>query len=119
MDAARALIVLLGAAAAGCGAAPAAVEPRVFVHPSSAQDALLLEVLASAPADKVPPSALEIALKMPLVIPDTAIKFARGVPEAVAVVLYLPYGVVRGLLEAVGIVKPEREAPDLERVRPR
>ena len=62
MDATRALIVLLGAALAGCSAAPAAVEPRAFVHPVSAQDAVLLEVLASAPRDKVPPSVLEIAL---------------------------------------------------------
>ena len=79
MDAARALIVLLPLAA-GCAAAP---EPeRTFVHPESAADVRLIETLASAPADKTPPGALEIALKLPLVVPTVTAMWIRDTPRA-------------------------------------
>ena len=107
MDAARALIVLL-LLVAGC-ASPAPPPERTFVHPESATDVRLIETLNAAPPDKTPPTTLEIALKMPLVVPTVAVLFVKDLPRALAEVAALPVVLVAGLLEAVGILKPEPE----------
>ena len=107
MDAARALIVLLPIAA-GCAAAAPAPE-RTFVHPASATDVRLIETLESAPADKTPPTALEVVLKLPLVVPTVTAMWVKDLPRAIAEVAALPVVIVAGLLEAVGILKPEPE----------
>ena len=104
MDAARALILLLPLA--GC-ASPRTPPERSFVHPESATDVRLIETLDAAPPDKTPPTPLEIALKMPLVVPTVAILWAKDLPRAIAEVAALPVVLVAGLLEAVGILKPE------------
>ena len=103
----RALIVLVPLAA-GCAAAAPAPE-RTFVHAESAQDVRLIETLDAAPADKTPPTPLEIALKMPLVVPTVTAMWIKDLPRAIAEVAALPVVVVAGLLEAVGILKPEPE----------
>ena len=107
MDAARALIVL-PLLAAGC-ASPRAPAERTFVHPESATDARLIETLDAAPPDKTEPTALEIALKMPLVVPTVTAMWVKDLPRAIAEVAALPVVIVAGILEAVGILKPEPE----------
>ena len=117
MDAARALIVLLPLAA-GCSAAPRAPE-RTFVHPASATDVRLLETLEAAPADKTPPTALEIALKLPLIVPTVTAMWVRDTPRAIVELALTPVAIVAFLLEEVGILKRERDVPFEPRERDR
>ena len=108
MDAARALIVLLPLAA-GCAAPAPRAPERTFVHAESATDVRLIETLDAAPAEKIPPTPLEIALKIPRVVPTGTAMWVKDLPRAIAEVAALPVVIVAGLLEAVGILKPEPE----------
>ncbi len=108
MDAARALIVLLPLAA-GCAGAP---EPeREFAHPESATDVRLIETLKSAPEEKVPPTALEVVLKAPLVVPTMTAMWIRDTPRAVVELALTPAAIVAFLLEEAGILKRGRDVP--------
>ena len=105
------LLVLL-ASTAGCAGAPEPEpKPRAFVHAESAHDARLIEALDAAPVPKEPPTALEIALKMPLVVPHTVAIFVREAPGALAAFAMTPVALGAALLEAVGLLKPARETP--------
>lgn len=108
----RAALAVLWAAAAGCAGAPEPEPaPRKFVHAASARDARLIEALDAAPRPKEPPSALEIAVKMPLVVPHTVAIFVREAPGALASFVMAPVALGAALLEAVGIIKPAKDAP--------
>jgi len=111
-----AALLLLGA---GCSSAPAPSVPWPFVHPESAGDPQLLETLAAVPPEWREPTALEIAVKMPLLVPHTAILFAREAPGALASVVLFPIELGACLLEMFGIIDrtPPRRPDPAERLR--
>lgn len=111
----RSMLVL---ALAGC-ATPEA-PPRDFVHPASSADARLIEVLDAAPKEKEPPGALDYVWKTPLVVPTLTIAWAKDTPRALAAFALTPVALVGAVLEAVGILKPDRSpAPPEPDVEPR
>jgi hypothetical protein len=108
----RSALAVLLASAAGCASAPEPERPpRTFVHAASAHDARLIEALEAGPVPKEPPGPLEIALKMPLAVPNTVAIFVREAPGALAAFVMTPVALGAALLEAVGILKPARETP--------
>jgi len=105
MDAARALILgpLL---AVGCSAPPPPA--REYRHPESARDVRLNEALDAAPKEKLPPGPLDYAWKAPLVLPTLASAWIQDTPRALAEFALTPVVLVGALLEAVGVIKPDR-----------
>jgi hypothetical protein len=112
-------MIAMGALLVGCAGRAPAPAARTFVHPESARDARLIEALEAPGPDKEPPTALDYALKMPLVVPHTVALFVKDLPGALAGLAYLPVGVGACILETLGILKPARESPFEFRERPR
>lgn len=93
-------------ALAGCASPPP--PPRDFVHPRSGNDVRLIEVLDSAPEEKEPPTVLDYAWKTPLVVPTLTIAWAKDTPRALLAFALTPVALVEAVLEAVGIIEPDR-----------
>jgi hypothetical protein len=107
----RIAVLLPALVALGCAAPPPAPEPRVYVHRESAADPRINEVLDAVPVPKHRPGPLEVALKLPLIVPHTVILFVREAPAAVAALVAFPAQVVACLLETLGLIEPPPPEP--------